>query len=412
MHRADFKSDFPTETILEGKVRVVVPKLKAYQKLQSDYAPSKAPVFYNPVMELNRDLAVLALQVYQKSVNHSLRVCEPLTASGLRSIRFAAEVEGIEKVIAADINGRAFRLALHNVALNMLKDKVEVKNGEANFLLNSHNAPRKRFDYIDIDPFGSPVHFLDSAVRALRDGGLLAVTATDMAPLCGVHPRACIRKYGGKPLRSEYCHELAARMVAGNLALTAAKHDIGISVVFAHQAEHYVRVYITAKYGAKHADESLRSMGCVLHCFKCLHRETTKGLYSPFISEKCRECGSKLDLGGPMWIGKLFDLHFCKAMKDDMSRRGFRLSKHIQKLLTLVEGETEAPVSYFVIDKLCEATGVAVPPIKSVIQALRQKGVEASLTAFHTRGIKTELPATEMKEIVRTLALTRAVCRR
>ena len=48
--------DYSTETVKEGKVEVVVPKLSAYVKKPSDYAPSKAPVFYNPIMELNRDL--------------------------------------------------------------------------------------------------------------------------------------------------------------------------------------------------------------------------------------------------------------------------------------------------------------------------------------------------------------------
>jgi tRNA (guanine26-N2/guanine27-N2)-dimethyltransferase len=406
MRRAEFKPDFPTETVSEGKVKVVVPKLKAYRKLPSDYAPSKAPVFYNPVMELNRDLAVLALQTYQKLVNRDLRICEPLTASGLRGIRFATEVEGIEKIVMGDINERAFKLAQHNIALNKLTDKVEVKNIEANFLLNSYSAPHKRFDCIDIDPFGSPVHFLDSAVRALRDGGLLAVTATDMAPLCGVHPRACIRKYGGKPLRAEYCHELAVRLVAGSLATTAAKHDIGVNVVFAHQAEHYARVYATIKYGAKHADESLQNMGYVLHCFKCFHRETIEGLYPLRINGKCGKCGSKLNRGGPMWVGKLFDPHFCGLMKDNVSHRRLKLGKRIEKLLALAEDEADAPVSYFVIDKLCEAMSVPVPSVKEVVRAVRRKGSEAYLTIFHTRGTKSELPVSEMKEIVRMLANT------
>jgi tRNA (guanine26-N2/guanine27-N2)-dimethyltransferase len=404
MRRADFKPDFPTETISEGKVKVVVPKLKAYRKLPSDYAPSKAPVFYNPVMELNRDLAVLALQAYQKLVNRDLRICEPLTASGLRGVRFAVEVQGIEKVVMGDINERAFKLAQYNIALNKLTDKVEVKNKEANYLLNSHSVPHKRFDCIDIDPFGSPVHFLDSAVRALRDGGLLAVTATDMAPLCGVHPRACIRKYGGRPLRAEYCHELAVRLVAGSLATTAAKHDVGVNVIFAHQSEHYARVYATMKYGAKHADESLQSMGYVLHCFKCLHRETIEGLYPFRINEKCGECGSKLNRGGPLWVGKLFDPHFCSLMKDNLSHRELRLGKHIEKILTLAEGEAEAPVSYFVIDKLCEAMSVPVPSVKNVAEALEREGSEACLTIFHTRGIRSNMSASKMKEVVSMLA--------
>jgi tRNA (guanine26-N2/guanine27-N2)-dimethyltransferase len=406
MRLADFKHDFPTETVSEGKVKVVVPKLKAYRNMPCDYAPSKAPVFYNPVMELNRDLAVLALQAYQKLVNRGLRICEPLTASGLRGIRFAAEVENVEKVVMGDINERAFKLAVHNIALNKLAGKVEVKNKEANYLLNSYSAPHKRFDCVDIDPFGSPVRFLDSAVRALRDGGLLAVTATDMAPLCGVHPRPCVRKYGGKPLRVEYCHELAVRLVAGSLATTAAKYDIGISVIFVHQAEHYARVYATTKCGAEHADESLRNMGYVLHCFKCLHRETVRGLYPSWLKEKCSECGSKLNLGGPMWVGKLFDPQLCRLMKDDVCHRKLRLSKRIEKMLVLAEGEADAPVSYFVIDKLCEAMSVPVPSVKKVVPAVRRKGCEAYLTVFHTRGIKSELPVSEMKEIVRKLAST------
>jgi tRNA (guanine26-N2/guanine27-N2)-dimethyltransferase len=406
MRRADFKPDFPTETVSEGRVKVVVPRLKAYRSMPCDYAPSKAPVFYNPVMELNRDLAVLALQAYQKLVNRELRVCEPLTASGLRGIRFAAEVEGVEEVVMGDINERAFNLAKHNIALNKLIGKVEVKNKEANYLLSSYSAPHKRFDCIDIDPFGSPVHFLDSAVRALRDEGLLAVTATDMAPLCGVHPQACIRKYGGKPLRAEYCHELAVRLVAGSLATTAAKYDIGISVIFAHQAEHYARVYATTKYGAKHAGESLQNMGYVLHCFKCFNRETVRGLYPLGINEKCSGCGSKMNLGGPMWVGKLFDPQFCGLMKDDASNRRLRLGKRIEKMLALAESEADAPLSFFVIDKLCDALSLPVPSVKEVAQAARRKGFQAYLTVFHTRGIKSDLPVSEMKEIVRMLAST------
>ena len=404
MPRADFRPDFPAETISEGEVKVVVPNLKAYGKLPSDYAPSKAPVFYNPVMELNRDFAVLALQACRKLVNRDLRVCEPLTASGLRGIRFAAEVEGIEEVLIGDLNERAFKLAQHNIALNKLTCKVKVKNMEANCLLSSHSAPHTRFDCIDIDPFGSPIHFLDSAVRALRNGGMLAVTATDMAPLCGVHPRACIRKYGGKPLRTEYCHELAVRLVAGSLATTAAKHDIGLNVVFAHQSEHYARVYVTIAYGAKHADESLKNMGYVLHCFKCFHRETIKGLYPLPINEKCSECGSKLNLGGPMWVGRLFDAGFCRLMKDNVHKRSLKVSKRIRKLLDLAEGEAEAPVSYFVIDKLCESMSLPVPSMKDVNQAAEREGFEACLTIFSTRGIKSNMPASKMKEIVSMLA--------
>jgi tRNA G26 N,N-dimethylase Trm1 len=35
-----------------------------------------------------------------------------------------------------------------------------------------------RFDVVDLDPFGSSAVFLDSAVQAVGDGGLLCITCT------------------------------------------------------------------------------------------------------------------------------------------------------------------------------------------------------------------------------------------
>ena len=136
---------------------------------------------------------------------------------------------------------------------------VTVKHKDANCVLSCNASPKKRFDIIDVDPFGTPAPYLDSALRAIRNNGLLASTATDLAPLCGVHAKACIRKYGGRPLRTEYCHELAVRLLAGCTAILAAKHDIGIQVVFSHSSEHYIRLYAQIAYGAKKADESVKS---------------------------------------------------------------------------------------------------------------------------------------------------------
>ena len=156
-----------------------------------------------------------------------------------------------------------------------MENKIILKHKDANCVLSCNASPKKRFDIIDIDPFGTPVPYLDSAFRALRNNGLLAATATDLAPLCGVHAKACIRKYGGKPMRTEYCHELAVRLLAGCMASLAAKHDIGIRILFSHSSDHYIRVYAQIAYGAKKGDESLKNTGYILHCFNCLHRETT-----------------------------------------------------------------------------------------------------------------------------------------
>jgi tRNA (guanine26-N2/guanine27-N2)-dimethyltransferase len=338
MKNRKLEINFPTEIVKEGAVKVLVPKLGAFVKLPSEYAPSKAPVFYNPIMELNRDIAVLALQTHQKILKREISVCEPLAGCGIRGIRFAVEVEGVKKVLINDINEKAFHLARYNIQMNGLSGRVVPKNEDANHLLSRYGAPHKRFDAIDVDPFGSPVPYVDSAIRAIRDNGLLALTATDMAPLCGVHPKACIRKYGGKPLRTEYCHELAVRLLAGCLAMNAAKHEMGINIVLSHSTDHYIRVYATLKHGAKNADSSIKNMGYILHCFKCFNRETVMGLFWNEHSGKCGECGSKMDLAGPLWLGKIFDKKFCSLMVNEAKKRKLRLEGKVEKIFKFDKG--------------------------------------------------------------------------
>jgi tRNA (guanine26-N2/guanine27-N2)-dimethyltransferase len=394
-----FETDFPTETIQEGKVKVVVPKLEAFVTQPSDYAPSKAPVFYNPVMELNRDIAILAFQAYQRIANRDISICEPLASSGIRGIRCAAEIHGIKKVLIGDINERAVKLANHNVHLNGLQEVVTVQHKDANYLLSCHGAPRKRFDVIDVDPFGSPVPYLDSAVRALRNKGLLAATATDLAPLCGVHAKACLRKYGGKPLRTEYCQELAVRLLAGCTATVAAKHDIGIRVLFSHSTDHYIRVYAQIDYGAKKADANIKNLGYVLHCFNCLHRETTR---SPFNlhREKCPECGFKMDRAGPLWLGKIFDRQFCELTAQENKRKAFRNSRKIAALIDLAKDEADAPSTYCVIDKISNKLSLPVPSVSAMLRIIRDEGFEAVPTHFNSRGIRTNAPALTMQALL------------
>jgi tRNA (guanine26-N2/guanine27-N2)-dimethyltransferase len=394
----EYKADFPNEIIREGKIQVLVPKLSAYGVVPSDYAPSRAPVFYNPVMEFNRDLTVLAFQAYQHMVNHEISICDPLTSQGIRGLRFAAEIDGVKKVLISDINERAYKLAKHNVALNRLEEKIAVKHKDANAVLSCNASPKKRFDVVDIDPFGTPAPYLDSALRAIRNNGFLASTATDLAPLCGVHAKACVRKYGGRPLRTEYCHELAVRLLAGCTATLAAKHDIGVKVLFSHSSEHYVRLYSQIAYGAKKADDSIKTLGYIIHCFNCLHREIS---HHPFGSLQCPECGSKMDWAGPLWTGSIFDNEFIELMIKENKSVAFRNSARIAKLLSQTKEEASAHLTYFVVDKLSGKLGLPSPSIQAFINALRTSGFQAVPTHFNTRGIRTNASAMAMQKVLK-----------
>jgi tRNA (guanine26-N2/guanine27-N2)-dimethyltransferase len=229
----------------------------------------------------------------------------------------------------------------------------------------------------------------------------LALTATDLACLCGVHPKACARKYGGKPLRTEYCHELAVRLLVGCTAALAARHDIGIRVVFCHSTAHYVRVYAEIAYGAKKADESIKTLGYILHCFNCLHRETATSLFSRKV--ECPECGARMDYAGPLWLGNIFDKEFCEAMTEENKRHTFRNSAKISNLLTLTIGEAVAPPTYYVLDKISAKLSLPAPSVATVLNKLREAGFKAVPTHFSSRGIKTDAPARTVQHLVKSL---------
>lgn len=394
--------DFPTQMLEEGCVKFSAPSLGAFKKAAWEYAPSKAPVFYNPVMELNRDLTVLALQAYQKTVKRDIVLCEPLAGCGVRGIRCAKEVKGVQRVVLNDINPIAADLARHNVKLNQLSAHALVFNEDANLLLSRYAAPHRRFDFVDVDPFGAPVDYMDTALRALRDGGLIALTATDMAPLCGVYPLVSLRKYGGRSLRTEYCHELAVRLLSGCLALAAARHNAGVRLLFSHSTDHYVRVYATASYGAKKADESISGMGYALHCFNCFHRETYQESV-PSFPRQCRECGSRLKVAGPFWLGRIFEKDFVSSMIREMADRRLRNEKRVLRLLSLIEGECDAPLTYYVVNKMCDKFNLAVPPLKDVIGEIKSAGFVVSLTHFNKMGFRTDAPAPIVAETIRKL---------
>jgi tRNA (guanine26-N2/guanine27-N2)-dimethyltransferase len=399
--KESYEADFPCEIIHEGKVQVLVPKLSAFGVVPSDYAPSKAPVFYNPVMEFNRDLTVLAFKAYQHIVGHEISICEPFTSQGIRGIRFAAEIDGVKKVLVSDINTSAYELAKHNIELNKLENKVTLKHEDANAVLSNNASPKKRFDIVDIDPFGTPVPYLDSAFRALKNKGLLAATATDLAPLCGVHAKACVRKYGGKPLRTEYCHELAIRLLAGCMASVAAKHDIGLGILFSHSSNHYIRVYAQIAYGCQKADESLKNKGYILHCFHCMHREIAPKIFG--LSVLCPECGAKMDYAGPLWIGPIADQGFVQRIIAENQTVTFRNNAKINKLLNKIKDEATAPSTYYVIDKLSGKDNLPAPANQVFLDVLQKAGFKAVPTHFNPRGIKTDAPASEMHKLLSQL---------
>ena len=389
---------FPTEAVTEASADLLVPKLSLYSRGKSEYVPHLAPVFYNPRMQLNRDLAILALRVNQRDANRPLRVADALTGCGVRGIRFALEVQGLESVEVNDLNPLATHLAKANIDRNHVAEKVKVSNLDANLFLTANASPKKRFDLLDLDPFGSPSPFMDSAVRALSNHGLLALTATDTSPLCGVEPHACLRKYAGMPLRSEYCHEVALRLIANALVLIAAKHDLGLTILLSHSIDHYFRVYARLDRGARRADMAVNNLGYILHCFHCLNRTCVLGLAQELFM-RCPRCGSRMQAAGPLWLGPLVDNTFCREMIVEAAKSGFFLERSV-KLLNLLAEEAIAPPTYYVLDKVSDRLGSPTPPREAVLSELRTRGFLTVRTHFAPTALKTNASISDIEGAV------------
>jgi len=397
--------NFATERLREESADLLVPKIKEEQSAHLDHLLSIAPVFYNIRMKLNRDIAVVALQAYQRREDRSLTICEPMCGTGVRGIRMAKEVEGVGKVVMGDINPIAIKLASFNKELNSLGDRVVVRNLEANLLLTLHAAPEKQFDYIDIDPFGTPVYYLDSAVKALRKGGLLAITATDTAPLCGAHPQACLRKYGAIPLHSEYCHEVALRILIGALTSVAIRHEKAAEIIFSHSTDHYVRAYAILEQDSERASENLKEMGYILHCPRCLNRKVAHRL-NGLGDGRCEKCGGTMNIAGPLWLGALSEASFCDEMIEEAEEREFK-ERRLMRLLGAIRSESGYPPTFFSVDVISSLLNLPSSRTDDLLSALRKAGYIVARTHFHPRGIKTDAPIKAMKEILMTISVTR-----
>ena len=135
--------------------------------------------------------------------------------------------------------------------------------------MNMQRRDKNFFDVIDLDPYGTAVPFLESSMNALADGGLLAVTFTDMAVLCARQPHVCFYKYGGSPLNKRYCHEMALRIVLHMLSQMANRQQKYIIPLLSLTVDFYIRLFVRVKEGPQKCHHSITKYSHVAQCLEC-----------------------------------------------------------------------------------------------------------------------------------------------
>ena len=356
--------------ITEGSTRILVPEV------HSTHGPGKinaGSVFFNEQMAFNRDVSVMLLRALQRP---SMTVADAMTATGSRAVRIANEVPGTD-VTANDFDENAIPYIEANIEINGLEN-CRASHSDMHCLFAENS-----YDYVDLDPFGSPSLFIQSAIRGCRKRAVLAVTATDTAPLAGAQTPKCRRRYQCEPIRGYMCHEGGLRILMCNIAREMGKFDMGMRPLLSFYADHYFRTYVQVLESAEAADRTLAQLGYMHYDMETMERSTSK---LPDDEHRL----------GPFWLGPLHDQEFVSRM----DATGLAAEKRCRKYLDLWRNELDTEVFLYEMSELSSHIKMSPPRIDDFVDFLNQHG-KASKSHVSPTSFKTDIPLEELIPLYR-----------
>ncbi|MBT5023427.1 hypothetical protein HOK51_07365 [Candidatus Woesearchaeota archaeon] len=332
-----------------------------------DTVSKKMEVFYNPIMKLNRDISVLLLKAIDKK---EMQIGLPLSGSGIRGIRFLKELESekIKRIYFNDYREGFEKELTENFKLNGVafdSEQIIISNQEASKFLLSECG----FDYIDIDPFGSPNPFLDGAIKRISRGGVLAVTATDTSALCGTYPKVCRRKYWAEPCHDFRMHEFGLRILIRKVQLIGVQFEKAMIPVFSYSRDHYMRVFFLCFKGKKKCDDVLKAHSIV-------------------------------DGYGPLWTGAIFD----SELVDKMFEKNLKSELIDTDFMNMILKESKINlIGFYDIWKSCSKLKITCPKFEKIFDAVSSLGFKLCRTHFSECGLKTNMPEEQFLDILKKL---------
>ncbi|RKF60939.1 tRNA -dimethyltransferase [Golovinomyces cichoracearum] len=426
-----------------------------------------------------KETEIVNADTSSQALNHepNFTILDALSATGLRALRYAHEIPFTTSVTANDLLPTATEQIKLNILHNKLTSKIVAKTGNAirhmyNLIDNSSNSSAKnsKYNVIDLDPYGSAAPFLDAAVQAIRDGGLLCITCTDAAVWASNGwPEKCFALYGGVPLKGPLSHEAGLRLILHAVATSAARYGLAITPLLSLSIDFYARLFVRIHKSAQQvkflAGKTMMVYNCDTGCgawtTQMLGRNrfasTKKGNLmwkhgleqGPSAKETCAECGFKTHIGGPMYAGLLHDPEFVQQILDglkDEDEQTYQTIPRIRGMLTVALEECLPPTCptnfvskpdndakkeasnsslnqqafmtgpsiidpapfFFMLPMLSKVLHTVTPHENAIRGALRHLGYRA--TRSHTKGgcIKTDAPWSEIWRIMRAWVTERS----
>ncbi|KAJ3325117.1 tRNA methyltransferase 1 [Boothiomyces sp. JEL0866] len=343
---------------------------------------------------------------------YGFTIMEALSASGLRSVRYAKEIPKVSKILTNDLSKDAVKAIERNSKHNKVDGIVQPNHGDACKVL--YTGPE--YDVIDLDPYGSAAPFLDSAVQAVADGGLLCVTCTDLAVLAGSQPESCWAKYGGMNIpQAPYTHELALRILLHSIQSIASRYKKAIVPLISCHIDYYVRVFVRVYNSAQLMKQSSSKTSMIYHCQQCKSFETqTIGKYSETdkgpkfgpsaldINSSCQHCSHKMHIAGPFYSHPIHNPEFVSRMLGHIATNQSKYGtwERMAGMVMVISEELPNPL-YYVLPRMCGVMKCVSPSLTTFISGLLSAGYKVSQSHAMVQAIKTDAPSRIVWDVIR-----------
>jgi tRNA (guanine26-N2/guanine27-N2)-dimethyltransferase len=358
--------------------------------LPADVGPAVGParrraVFYNPAMALDRDLGVSFVRAWTERDPRAGHLgWEMLAATGVRGLRLFAETEAFASFCLTERNSDAYEVLRAN-ALSLEGRGARVERADA---LEESSDRARAFDYVDVDPYGSPAPFVPAALDALADAGVLAVTATDLPVLAGVQRGACERRYGSAPLRGRLGPEGGLRILLAFVVRLARERGRRVRPLLAYAEGHHLRAYFEVLPARSEAD----SVGFAVEPIGTIRAEDWDGPELPGPGPY-----------GPLWLGPLGDPRIVDRMRTpETAARSRDCARWIERLRE--ERGADSPL-FYEPNRLAKTLRLSHPPSPSALgERLRAHGFAAAGAHSPPSGFRTNAPRSVVERLARDVS--------
>ncbi|KKY19778.1 putativedimethylguanosine trna methyltransferase [Phaeomoniella chlamydospora] len=280
----------------------------------------------------------------QKQEKIRYTILDALSATGLRSLRYAKEIPFATRIVANDLLPEAVKAIETNIKYNQVDHVVTPHLDDARVFMyskvgNETNTRDEtyvhRFDVIDLDPYGTAAPFFDASLQALQDGGLLCVTCTDAGVFASNgYPEKAYSLYAGTTMKGVHSHEAGLRLILHAISLSAAKYGIAIEPLLSLSIDFYARLFIRVHRRPREvkllSGTSMIAYNCDSGCSawttqsigRSVARKAKNGeqffhhgyAQGPSAMPNCDHCGFKTHMAGPMWAGPLHNPFFIRGI--------------------------------------------------------------------------------------------------